>query len=107
MSIADRLWLVGKRILELQVSLALFHGSSATPFAETQDEYGREPFRHPALEGLAGLSVESKFHMLNVKRTARLAEEYQLDSVVRWKPKDVCSISNLIYNCATTQTERS
>ena len=89
MSIADRLWLAGKRILELQISLALFHGSSATPFAETQDEYGREPFRHPALDGLAGLSVESKYQIFDVKRTARLAENYQLDSVVRWKPKNV------------------
>ena len=93
MSIADRLWLLGKRILELQISLALFHGSSATPFAETQDGYGREPFRHPALDGLAGMSLESKYHMLNVKRTARLAEKYELDSVVRWKPKNVCSRS--------------
>ncbi|KAM0795723.1 ribonuclease-III-like-domain-containing protein [Usnea florida] len=88
----DRLALLGKRISELQISLALFHGSSATPFAEMQDEYGREPFRHPALDGLAGLSEESKYQMLNVKRTAQLAEKYQLDSVVRWKPKKITNL---------------
>ena len=104
MSITDRLWLVGKGILELQISLALFHGSSGTPFPETQDGYGREPFRHPALDGLAGVSVESKSQMLNVKRTAQLGEKYGLDSVVRWKPRNVCSHS-LIWS--TTQTERS
>lgn len=93
MSIADRLWLVGKRILELQISLALFHGASKTPFAERQDEYGREPFRHPALDGLAGVSVESKMQVLDLKRTVRLAEKYELESVVRWKPRKVCSQS--------------
>lgn len=79
--------------MELQTSLALFHGSSAAPFPDTQDHYGREPFRHPALDGLAGVSEESKYQILNKTRTAQLAEKYGLDSVVRWKPKRVCSRS--------------
>lgn len=75
--------------MQLQTSLTLFHASSATPFPETQDPYGREPFRHPALDGLAGVSVESKYHILNTARTAQLGENYGLDTVVRWKPKKV------------------
>lgn len=80
-------------IVHLQTSLALFHGSATTPFPETQDQYGREPFRHPALDGLAGVSEENKYQILNKKRMAQLADKYGLDSVVRWKPRSVRSCS--------------
>ncbi len=81
----------GKRIVELRTSLALLHGSSATPFPEMQDQYEREPFRHPALDGLAGVSLESRSQVLRVARMAQLAEQYGLDTVIRWKPKQVRS----------------
>ena len=85
--------------MELETSLALLHGSSVTPFPEMQDQYRREPFRHPALEGLAGVSAESKDQVLNRTRTAQLAKKYGLDSVLRWKPKRVCSrLFTLVYN---------
>ena len=93
------MWVVGKRIVELETSLALLHGSSVTPFPEVQDQYTRKPFRHPALEGLAGVSAESRDQVLNKSRTAQLAKKYGLDTVIRWKPKRVCSIFfPLIYN---------
>ena len=85
--------------MELETSLTLLHGSSVTPFPEMQDQYRRKPFRHPALEGLAGVSAESKDQVLNKSRTAQLAKKYGLDTVLRWKPKKVCSIFfTLVYN---------
>lgn len=83
----DRLNFLGKRIVELQTSLNLFHSSSAIPFPETKDKYGREPFRHPALDGLAGVSLETRHQILNMDRLAQLGEKYELDTVIRWKPK--------------------
>ena len=77
--------------MELETSLALLHGSSVTPFPEMQDQYRRKPFQHPALEGLAGVSAESKDQVLNTTRTAQLASKYGLNAVLRWKPKKVCS----------------
>ncbi|KAF6218827.1 hypothetical protein HO133_005370 [Letharia lupina] len=88
----ERLAFLGKRIVQLQTSLTLFHSSSATPFPETQDQYGREPFRHPALDGLAGVSAESKEQILRTGRTAQLAEKYGLNTVVRWKPRTMANL---------------
>ena len=76
--------------MELKTSLTLLHASSATPFPEARDQYGREPFRHPALDGLASVSLESKIQILQISRLAQLAETYGLDTVIRWKPKRVC-----------------
>ena len=94
----------GRRIVDLQTSLGLLHSSSATPFPETQDQYRREPFRHPALDGLARVTLESKHQILNVERVAQLAERYGLDTVIRWKPKKVCPRP---LSWSTTRTEQS
>ncbi|KAL8950385.1 MAG: hypothetical protein Q9222_003583 [Ikaeria aurantiellina] len=51
------------------------------------DEWHREPFTHPSLAGLPGLTKERKQLVLNKKRTAQLAEKYGLGGVLRWKPK--------------------
>ena len=90
--------------MELQTSLSLLHGSSATPFPETQNQYGREPFRHPALDGLVGVSVESKSKVLTIARMSQLAEKYGLDNVVRWKPRMVRS-SSIIWPTSIHGTE--
>ncbi|CAF9930667.1 hypothetical protein IMSHALPRED_008247 [Imshaugia aleurites] len=91
----DRLIYLGKRIVELHTSLSLYHASSATPFPDTRDHHGRQPFRHPALDGLAGVSAENKYQILNTARTAQLAEKYGLDTVVRWKPRSVRNMRSL------------
>ena len=85
------MYYAGRRIIELQTSLALVHGPSSARPAPTVDEYGRMPFQHAALEGLEGLSTgeNAKYHFLNKDRVAQLAESYGLDDVVRWKPKNV------------------
>lgn len=101
---ANGLRSLGKRIAELQTSLTLLDGSSVTPFPETQDRYKRKPFRHPALEGLAGVNAESKAQVLSAARLGELAERYGLDTVLRWKPKRVCSGPS---SWSTVRTERS
>ncbi|KAL9067705.1 MAG: hypothetical protein Q9161_006697 [Pseudevernia consocians] len=99
----DRLTYLGRRIVELQTSLTLLHASSVTPSPETQDQYGREPFRHPALDGLAGVSVESKCHILKMARTAQLGEKYGLDTVIRWKPKRMINLKGSGLPAVTSQ----
>lgn len=61
--------------------------STTTPEPAQPDELGRHAFRHPALEGLAGLTRTRKAAVLDIKRTAQLADKYGLVSVMRWKPK--------------------
>ncbi len=61
-----------------------------------RDQYGREPFQHPALEGLEGITEHGKATILDKRRVGGLAERYGLDAVVRWKPKRVrafCALS--------------
>lgn len=90
---ADAENVTGRRIVELQTSLALVHGTSAAAVLEnfTPDQYGREPFRHPALDRLQGLTEQSKSMIVDKRRIAQLAGKYGLDGVLRWKPKRVGS----------------
>ncbi|KAI4124601.1 MAG: hypothetical protein LQ338_004720 [Usnochroma carphineum] len=83
----DRLAYLGKRIVELQASLHMIAASAAVPETTVPDQWGREPFRHPVLAGLAGLTKERKQAVLDKKRVAQLASKYGLTEVLRWKPK--------------------
>lgn len=65
------------------------NASVANPKASQPDQYGRIPFQHPALDGLAGLTMENKAVIEERVRMARLVREYGLDRVIRWKPKKV------------------
>lgn len=95
MSLAERLrlltqiWYTGKRIVELQTSLALVHLPSPKHATSQADEYGRTPFEHPALQSVDKLGVYAKLRYTDKKRVAQLAKNYGLDTVVRWKPRDV------------------
>ncbi|KAL8806859.1 MAG: hypothetical protein Q9200_004896 [Gallowayella weberi] len=77
----------GKRIVELQASLHILASSTTTPEPARVDPLGREPFKHPALEGLAGLTQQRKQAILDRRRTSQLADKYGLANVLRWKPK--------------------
>ncbi|KAL8847909.1 MAG: hypothetical protein Q9221_007040 [Calogaya cf. arnoldii] len=83
----ERLAFLGKKIVELQASLHMLAASTTTSEPARPDELGREPFKHPALEGLAGLTKRRKRAVLDIKRTAQLADKYGLVSVMRWKPR--------------------
>ncbi|KAL6722238.1 hypothetical protein ACLMJK_001345 [Lecanora helva] len=89
----DRLAYLGRRIIELQASLTLLHGASTSDIPPAQDEFGREPFQHPSLQGLDGLTAHAKVMMLEKKRVAQLASgRYGLDEVLRWKPKKMVNL---------------
>lgn len=92
----DRLSFLGKRIVELQASLALI--TTGLRFRPTQSEpqpdpYGRIPAPHPALEGIEALTDKSQQGVLNVRRMGKLGIQYGLNSVVRWKPKNVDNLN--------------
>ncbi|KAJ5345404.1 hypothetical protein N7452_003408 [Penicillium brevicompactum] len=86
----DRLAFLGKRIVQLQASLALAQnvpaGAQGASPAE-KDEFGRVPFTHAALDGLNNLSSETKKVLTERAKLAELAEKYDLQKVVRWSPK--------------------
>ena len=71
-----------------------------------QDQYGREPFQHPALEGLEGITEHGKATILDKRRVGGLAEHYGLDAVVRWKPKRVGAFCTLLWANADTLASR-
>jgi large subunit ribosomal protein L15 len=89
----------GRRIVELQTSQALINSPQENQWPRDTDEkpspdkYGRRPFLHPALNGLQGLSEEAESKVLDKARLSQLAEQYGLDKVTRWKPKQVRMIS--------------
>ncbi len=80
---------VGKRLVDLHTTLALVHAAPSPLPAQATDEYGRVPFRHPALGGLQNVTLQAKARMGDKRRMSQLAQQYGLASVVRWKPKKV------------------
>ncbi|KAG8529733.1 uncharacterized protein KY384_005214 [Bacidia gigantensis] len=94
-----------RRIVELQASLSLLHGRSATSVKLPDDGYDREPFQHPALERLESITLQRQFELLEKDRMAGLGKRYGLDGVVRWKPKNVSFYATLyIYALGTNRT---
>jgi len=89
--------------VELQTSLALL--DSPRPAYEVdakegkgkEDRYGRVPFEHPALEKVNNMTPHMKDQILQKQRLAQLAASYGLDTVIRWKPKQVRVISCLYF----------
>lgn len=58
------------------------------------DDFGRKPYLHPALNGLPGLTEEAQGAVLSKQRLSQLAERYGLDKVTRWTPKRVSTAAN-------------
>lgn len=89
----DRLAYLGRRIVELQTSQALIQAPQENEWPRDDngiplnDEFGRKPYLHPALNGLPGLTAEAEGLVLNKTRLSQIAERYGLDKVTRWKPK--------------------
>ncbi|KAJ5637168.1 hypothetical protein N7490_007047 [Penicillium lividum] len=82
----DRLAFLGKRIVQLQTSLALAQGAN-TGKASAADQFGRVPFTHPALEGLSSLSPSTKSFLTDRTKMAELARKYAMQKVIRWEPR--------------------
>ncbi|GAQ09461.1 hypothetical protein ALT_6782 [Aspergillus lentulus] len=83
----DRLAFLGKRIVQLQASLALVQNPGNASSSTTPDSFGREPFAHPALEGLKNLSPSTKSFLTSKPKLAELAQKYELQKVLRWSPR--------------------
>ncbi|MCJ1316018.1 hypothetical protein MMC15_001338 [Xylographa vitiligo] len=84
----DRLAFFGKRIVDLQSSLAILssHAATGSP-ALPPDNFEREPFQHPALESIPRLTEEVRKDVTSRKRMSDIAQRYGLSSVLRWKPR--------------------
>ena len=103
----DRLAFLGKRIVQLQASLALAQNVSAPGAKNAQsqaqnDQFGRVPFTHPALDGLNNLSAETKKVLTERSKLAELGQKYDLQKVIRWSPRKVCPDASLVYSQLTT-----
>ncbi|KAI9930090.1 hypothetical protein ASPWEDRAFT_125901 [Aspergillus wentii DTO 134E9] len=83
----DRLAFLGKRIVQLQASLALVQDTTNSAGAFTQDAFGRKAFTHPALDGLNNLSANTKNFLTGKTPLAELARKYELQKVLRWAPR--------------------
>jgi large subunit ribosomal protein L15 len=80
---------IGKRIVQLQASLALVQNPEAANVAVKTDPHGRTPFSHPALDGLRSLSPETKSFLTDRSKLAELAQKYEMQNVLRWTPRKV------------------
>lgn len=88
----DRLAYLGKRIVDLQTSLALLAQPDLPEIPRTSKD-GREPFRHPAMDILTKLSRELRQDHTRQLRIAGLAMDFGLQGVVRWKPRVVADLN--------------
>jgi large subunit ribosomal protein L15 len=87
----DRLTYLGRRIVELQASLALVVAPESPSSYHEADAHGRVPFTHPQLAGLANVSENYKASLLSKNRLSQLADHYGIPEVLRWKPRKVCT----------------
>ncbi|KAJ5272542.1 hypothetical protein N7478_007667 [Penicillium angulare] len=84
----DRLAFLGKRIVQLQASLALAQNPTASSTSAKEDAFGRAPFSHPALDALRNLSPKTKNSLTDRSKLAELAQKYNLQKVIRWEPRN-------------------
>ncbi|KAB8360793.1 hypothetical protein FH972_024527 [Carpinus fangiana] len=86
----DRLAFLGKRIVELQTSLALIDAPKVTGASSAAvDSFARTPYRHPSLSNIESMRKDTKSELLSKVRLSQLANRYGLADVIRWKPKQV------------------
>lgn len=71
------------------MTLALLSSSTKDVFKVQKDPHGREPFQHPATEGIEVLNGGARAHLLHHSRIASVAQRYGLQDVVRWNPRKV------------------
>jgi len=92
----DRLAFFGRRILELQASLALIHAPVRTPIEPKQHEQMepkqheqdvRKLFEHEALEGLRNLNDTPLSSVLNIRRMSDFSSSVGITDVTQWKPR--------------------
>jgi large subunit ribosomal protein L15 len=97
----DKLAYLGKRILDLQTSLALLQQPIAPDDTSSQHLY---VFAHPSLTGLNNITPHAKSMALDKKRLAQLAGTYGLDKVTRWKPRKTENLESSGQDVVLAQT---
>ncbi|KAI9647396.1 hypothetical protein NHQ30_003781 [Ciborinia camelliae] len=83
----DRLAYFGRRILSLQTNLTLLQSPIATQTQLPQDTDNREPFSHPALDGLPNLMNVKVDSILSKERLASLGTQMGMPDIIRWEPR--------------------
>ncbi|KAL3423136.1 54S ribosomal protein L15, mitochondrial [Phlyctema vagabunda] len=89
----DRLAFFGRRILNLQATLALLESPVASQTQSLESDARREPFRHPDLDGLRNITDVQLSDILTKERLSGFAAQVGLPRVVRWKPKSPDNLS--------------
>ncbi|KAF2769172.1 hypothetical protein EJ03DRAFT_327616 [Teratosphaeria nubilosa] len=79
----DKLAFFGKRIVDLQTSMALIRA----PQAPSPTHADPNVFQHPSLHGVENLTPFARAQMLAPARLSQLARSYGVDRVVRWQPR--------------------
>jgi large subunit ribosomal protein L15 len=88
----ERLVFFGRKIVELQTSLALLDTPKRKGWMERagmEDKFGRKPFVHSATVACTEVRWEEQVKALEKKRMAQLCESYGGREVIRWQPKQV------------------
>ncbi|KAK8153924.1 ribonuclease-III-like-domain-containing protein [Phyllosticta citrichinensis] len=83
----DRLAFLGRRIVELQTSLALLNLPRANQKSNFPDPFKREPFEHKSLLGVNNITDKAKAHYAGKEKLAQVAYGFGIDRVLRWRPK--------------------
>ncbi|PSK36690.1 54S ribosomal protein L15, mitochondrial [Elsinoe australis] len=87
----DRLAFLGKRIVDLQVSLSLVAMPRLKTWGEDEEGSGDQG---GAISGLENLTVFAKTRVQDPRRLAGLAREKGLERVVRWKPRKTSDLQS-------------
>ncbi|KAF4908837.1 hypothetical protein CGCVW01_v012139 [Colletotrichum viniferum] len=80
----DRLAYVGRQAIIFEATKSIV--AAEKEGAIVPDEYGREPFQHPALAQVDNLNVEMPVKVVNKEKIEQLAFDAGIDKVLRWKP---------------------
>jgi len=88
----DRLAFFGRRIINLQASLAFLNSEVATQTqslstSSDPNSPDRVPFSHPALNGLENISNIQLSEVLHRNRLAALATQMGMRDIIRWRPR--------------------
>ncbi|KAK0614486.1 ribonuclease-III-like-domain-containing protein [Immersiella caudata] len=83
-----RLAYFGRQILALEATRSiLIAPKESLPTVKITDDFGREPFDHPALANIDKLNARQPQDIVHKDKLAKLAREIGLPQVIRWKPR--------------------
>jgi large subunit ribosomal protein L15 len=78
----------GRQILALEATRSILVApKESLPPVKIVDDFGREPFSHPALANVDKLNARQPQDIVHKDKLAKLAREIGLPQVIRWKPR--------------------